>query len=184
MPRRAQDPLRLASRLLVDGTNVLHALGRSAPLPPAAVVGRLRAVVPAPVSLVVVLDGSPAPSARDRHLVAGVEVRYAGRRPADALLRDLVAAGPSGAAVVTDDGALATELRALGAVVLPTSWLAGVLDRQRLGAPAAGRPRPISGPPPPDRDADPERPAWRPGRGATVKRGNPRRRGRSDMGRH
>jgi hypothetical protein len=175
MSRRHADPLRSASRLLIDGTNLLYALGGAAPLPPAAVVGRLRALVPPAVSLVVVLDGSPAPGARERQVASGVEVRYAGRRPADSLLRDLVAAGPTGTLVVTDDGALATGLRALGASTAPTSWLAGVLDRQRLGAPAAGRPGPVGAPPPPDRDADPERPGWRPGRGATVKRGNPKR---------
>ena len=176
MSRRPLDPLLGASRLLVDGTNLLYALaGGPRPLPPTAVVGRLRALVPAGVRITVVLDGSPAPGARDRQVASGVEVRHAGRRPADDLLRELVAASPSGTLVVTDDGALAADLRATGASIAPTSWLAGRLARQRLGAPAAGRPTPVREPAEPERDAGPERPAWRPGRRATVKRGNPRR---------
>ena len=180
MPRRRPDPLLGASRLLVDGTNVLHALGDGTrPLPPAAVVGRLRALVPAGVRIVVVLDGTPAPGAPDRGITSGVEVRHAGRRPADDLLRELAVAAPAGTLVVTDDGALAAALRAIGASIAPTSWLATRLARQRLGAPAAGRPMPAQAPRVPDRDAEPERPAWRPGRRATVKRGNPRRGHRS-----
>jgi hypothetical protein len=178
MPRRRTNPLQAASRMLVDGTNLLHALGDSVPLPPAAIVGRLRALVPPAVGLVVVLDGTPAPGARERHLSSGVEVRYGGRRSADAVLRDLVAAGPAGTLVVTDDRELAAGLRALGADIASTAWLAGVLGRQRLGAPAAGRPGPVVAAAPEDHAAALDRPGWRPGRGATAKRGNPRRRRR------
>jgi hypothetical protein len=183
MPSRRPDPLQAATRLLVDGTNLLYALNRGAPqpapLPAPAVVGRLRALVPPGVAVVVVLDGAPAPGARDRRLVAGVDVRYAGRRPADALLRELVAAGHAGTLAVTDDRELAAELRALGADVAATSWLASLLARQRLGAPAAGRPTAPAATPPPEVDEDRPRPGWQPGRGATVKRGNPRRRRRA-----
>jgi hypothetical protein len=46
------------TRLVVDGTNVLFALRRSpAPLPAAALIGRLRSVVPPTVAITVVLDG-------------------------------------------------------------------------------------------------------------------------------
>jgi len=176
MTRHPPDPLHAASRLLVDGTNLLHALGRGPqPLPSAAVVGRLRALVPPGVTIVVVLDGPPAPGGGDRRVASGVEVRHAGRRPADDLLRELVGARPEGTLVVTDDGALAADLRAIGASTARTAWLAGRLARQRLDAPAAGRPAPPRPSAVPDRDAEPERPAWRPGRRATVKRGNPRR---------
>ena len=182
MPRRPTNPLAAASRLLVDGTNLLHALHRDGePLAAPAVVGRLRALVPAGVAVVVVLDGSPAPGEPSRRVVSGVEVHHAGRRPADDLLRQLAAARSSGTLVVTDDGALGADLRAIGASTAGTAWLAGRLARQRLGAPAAGRP---AAPPTPASpragwdagpDAEPDRPAWRPGRGATAKRGNPRR---------
>jgi hypothetical protein len=55
-----------------------------------------------------------------------------------------------------------------------TRWLIGRLDRGRLAAPSTGNPR---GPVVPRGDeSDDDRPGWRPGRGATAKRGNPKRR--------
>jgi hypothetical protein len=164
---RSLDPLAGAARLLVDGTNLLHALGRGpAPLPAAAITGRLRAIVPPAVAVVVVLDGSPAPGAIGRRIASGVEVRYAGSRSADDLLRELVAPSPDGTVVVTDDIELAGSLRAMGARTAHAAWLVGRLARQRLQAPAAVAP---------DQGSALERPPWRPGRGATRKRGNPRR---------
>ena len=182
MPRLITDPLVGATRLLIDGTNLLHALARrGGPLPSVAVTGRLRALVPPGVAVTLVLDGSPAPGGISRRLTSGIEVRYSGRRSADALLGDL-AAGPAGSAdstlVVTDDNDLAASLRAAGARTARTSWLAERLSRQRLEAPSAGRPKPPapaapagSGP----GDADGHAPRWKPGRGATKKTGNPKR---------
>jgi len=178
MPRPAPDPLAGATRLLVDGTNLLHALSRrGGPLPAAAVTGRLRALVPPGVAVTVVLDGGPAPGGADRRLASGIEVRYSGRRSADALLGDLVAGAPEGALVVTDDIALATGLRASGARTVRTSWLAERLSRQRLEAPAAGRPKSPSAARPgaPGDDDEEAAPRWKPGRGATKKTGNPKR---------
>jgi hypothetical protein len=178
MARPAPDPLAGATHLLVDGTNLLHALARrGGPLPPAAVVGRLRAFVPPGVAVTVVLDGSPAPGGRERRLASGIEVRYSGRRTADALLGDLVAASPAGRLVVTDDGALAASLRAAGARTARTAWLAERLSHQRLEAPAAGRPKPPPGPPAghPGGADEETGPRWKPGRGATKKTGNPKR---------
>ena len=176
MPR-TPDPLAGGTRLLVDGTNLLHALGRAdGPLPPAAVGGRLRALVPSGVAATVVLDGTPAPGAIDRRLTSGVEVRYSGRRPADAILVDLAGMAPATTLVVTDDNELATSLRRFGARTIRTGWMADQLARQRLEAPAAGRPRPPSGSPAEATgDEDPPRPGWHPGRGATKKTGNPKR---------
>jgi hypothetical protein len=173
MARRDADPLAGATRLLVDGTNLLHALARGGdPLPAAAVTGRLRALVQPGVAITVVLDGTPAPGATERRIASGIEVRYAGRRPADALLGDLAAMAPEGTLVVTDDHALGVGLRALGARTARTAWLAQRLGRQRLEAPAAGRPRSPAPPPPGDED---DAPRWKPGRGATRKTGNPKR---------
>jgi hypothetical protein len=182
MARGKVEPLAGSSRLLVDGTNLLHALARrAAPLPAVALTGRLRALVPPGVSVTLVFDGAPAPGAADRRLAAGVEVRYAGRRTADALLADLAAAQPEGTLVVTDDRELAGLLGARGTRTAGTAWLAERLARQRLVAPAAGRPRPPV-PRSPDRaDRDVEDVAhagWKPGRRATKKSGNPRRRRR------
>jgi hypothetical protein len=175
MTRRSADPLAGTTRLLVDGTNLLHALARGRePLPAAAVTGRLRALVEPGVAITVVLDGSPAPGAAERRVAAGVEVRYAGRRSGDALLGDLAAARPDGTLVVTDDHELGVGLRAVGARTARTAWLAERLGSQRLEAPAAGRSRP-PGPPPGAADGDEDTPRWKPGRGATRKTGNPKR---------
>jgi hypothetical protein len=179
MPRPAPDPLVGTTRLLIDGTNLLHALSRrGGPLPAVAVTGRLRALVPPGVAVTLVLDGGPAPGGTDRRLTSGIDVRYSGRRSADALLGDLAAAAPEGTLVVTDDNALAAGLRAAGARTARTSWLAERLSRQRLEAPAVGRPKPPAGPPPGSAgavDAGDGAARWKPGRGATKKTGNPKR---------
>jgi hypothetical protein len=159
----------------VDGTNLLHALAHGAePLPHVALIGRLRALVPAGVAVTVVLDGSPAPGGAGRRIAAGVEVRHAGRHSADALLADLAAASPEGVLVVTDDRALAATLRSLGARTVRASWLADRLARQRLAAPAAGRAKPPAAASAGD-DVEESSARWRPGRGATRKTGNPKR---------
>lgn len=188
MPRPAPDPLQGTARLFVDGTNLLHTLGRvrdgggaeGAALPAAALVGRLRALVPGTTAVTIVLDGTPAPGAIGRRVTSGVEVRYAGSRSADVLLHDLTRTTPDPAhtLVVTDDIELGRALRALGARTAPGSWLAGRLDRQRLVAPAAGRPRSPSaerGATLTDEDRESAAPRWKPGRGATRKTGNPKR---------
>jgi hypothetical protein len=179
MPRPISDPLTGATRLLIDGTNLLHAMARrGGPLPAVAVTGRLRALLPPGVTVTLVLDGGPAPGGTDRRLTSGIDVRYSGRRSADALLGDLASAAPDGTLVVTDDNALAASLRAAGARTARTSWLAERLSRQRLEAPAIGRPKPPAPPPPGSpgaADADDHAPRWKPGRGATRKTGNPRR---------
>jgi predicted RNA-binding protein with PIN domain len=215
-------------RLVVDGTNVLHALRRSTtPLPAAALIGRLRAIVPPGVSVILVLDGSPEHGLASRHVASGVEIRYAGRFTADEVIARLVeyefAASSSGTLVVTDDIELTGIVRRSGGRTTRNGWLLDRLDRQRLSAPSIGRPRAqrptkpnepprgssgsppsstgagrpsgqrgssgpqpsIGRPNPPVRGAGPgtaaddttadERPRWSPGRGATRKRGNGRR---------
>jgi hypothetical protein len=77
---------------------------------------------------------------------------------------------------VTDDNELATSLRRFGARTVRTGWMADRLGRQRLEAPAAGRPKPpLDRPAETTGDEEPPRPGWRPGRGATKKTGNPKR---------
>jgi predicted RNA-binding protein with PIN domain len=215
-------------RLVVDGTNVLHALRRSTtPLPAAALIGRLRAIVPPGVSVIVVLDGSPEHGLASRHVASGVEIRYGGRFTADEVIARLVeyefAASSPGTLVVTDDIELTGIVRRSGGRTTRNGWLIDRLDRQRLSAPSIGRPRAqrpnkpnepprgwsgqsgpgalqpgvpppsIGRPNPPGRGAGPgagsgagpgpspddttadDRPRWSPGRGATRKRGNGRR---------
>lgn len=173
--RRELDGVRL---LVVDGTNVLYALRRSPqPLPAPALIGRIRAVVPPAVAIIVVLDGSPDHGLATRRLASGVEVRYAGREPADRLIARLSEDGASGVLVVTDDAELSWEARRAGARTVRNQWLLRQLSRQRLVASSAARPRPpLAQPSASDEDAlEPGSRRWAPGRGATRKRGNARR---------
>jgi hypothetical protein len=201
--RPSPNPLAGVDRLLVDGNNLLHSLrhrgagpgeGARPPLPAAALVGRLRAAVPAQVAIELVFDGPPDPGMRGTRVASGLIVRHAGRRSADQLLLALVeearaVAGPSGAdniLVVTDDRDLRIALTTRGARTARSHWLLGRLERRTLEAPATGNARPAGAGRAAARDAangkadpdDAERAGWRPGRGATMKRGNPRRRRR------
>lgn len=197
------DPLVNTERLLVDGSNFLHALTRRrAPAPQAALIGRLRAAIPATVGVELVFDGPPEAGLRGERIASGLIVRHAGRRSADEVILGLVdqaraAAGAGAAAgllVVTDDRELRIQLQAKGARTAGTAWLLARLDRPRLAAPSVGNRRPPSAgdhrppsvghrrpqqhpqsEPQGAREID-ERTPWKPGRGATVKRGNPRRR--------
>ncbi len=183
MPRAA-DPFQDTTRLLVDGSNLLHAMARGGGrLPSAALVGRIRALVPPGIAVTIVLDGPPAPGAIERRVTSGIEVRHANRRSGDDVLRELVAIAPDGTLVVTDDRELGNSVRRAGARVAGTRWLVDRLGHQRLEAPAVARARP---PAPPPAGSDPEArdrdigpaggaPRWRPGRGATAKKGNPHR---------
>ena len=204
------------TRLVVDGTNVLHALTRSpSPLPAAALIGRLRSIVPPGVAVILVLDGSPEHGLVSRRVASGVEVRYAGRFTADEVILRLAehdfAADSAGLMVVTDDYELAASVRRIGGRTVRNGWLIDRLGRQKLSAPSAGRPaapavgaaapsssgarlrqpQPRTEPrteparrdpfdPNGDRDADAQADAggsrWSPGRGATRKVGNGRKR--------
>jgi hypothetical protein len=188
MPPAPRSPLDDTDRLVVDGTNMLHRLGGpDAPL--STLMGRLRAAVPAPIAIELVFDGVG-------HGVIGrvaqaTHVRYSGRRTADETILDLVGDGTARSGpgpltsartlVVTDDRALRTALSARGARTAGVAWL---LDRMAVAAvaPAQGRRRSSIGagrPPsgagaagaPGLKDDGPDRPGWRPGRGATSKTG-------------
>lgn len=200
-PAPLRDPLVGVERLLLDGNNLLHALSAGAsPAPQATLIGRLRAIVPAEVRIEIVFDGPPDLGLHGARLAHGLTVRYSGRLTADAMLLKLVAEAtggipdPSGSPailVVTDDGRLAHDLRTRGAGTIGTSWVVRRLDRARLSAPSVGRPRPPAGSGiggtrllagtsvdpgrAASRDADAARSGWQPGRGATAKRGNPKR---------
>lgn len=185
MTRPLPSPLEGISRLIVDGTNLLYALAASSePVPAASLIGRLRSIVPGDVAVVVALDGSPAPGSVTRRVAAGVEVRYAGSRPADDLIRALAAGDAASTLVVTDDRELRALLSRMGIRSAGNPWLLGLLARQRLVAPAAGRPRsPQQATTTGAHDGDDDaRSPWRPGRGATRKTGNPRRARRARPG--
>jgi hypothetical protein len=190
-----RNPLANTERLLVDGTNLLHSLSRApGAAPPATLIGRLRAVVPAPVAIELVFDGPPERGLRGERIASGTSVRYGGPRSADAVILALIddvrmVDGPDGTAgllVVTDDRDLRHESRLRGARTAGSAWLLGRLAGGRLSSASIGNPRP---PRPSPRsapaeteasrsDGDPaetDRVGWQPGRGATTKRGNSRR---------
>jgi hypothetical protein len=184
-----RDPLAATQRLLVDGTNLLHALSRRpGAAPAAALIGRLRGAIPASVAIELVFDGPAERGLRNERIASAVRVRYGGNRSADAVILSLVDEvrgldGAEGAAVllvVTDDRDLRYGARLRGARTAGATWLLGRLDSRKLAAPSVGNPR---SPRPPQQphpgnlaadDAD-DRPGWKPGRGATTKRGNPKR---------
>ncbi len=177
MTGRPRDPLATTTRLLVDGTNLLHALSHNAErLPSAALIGRLRGIIPATIPIELVFDGPPEGGLRGERIAAGVRVRYSGARSADAVILSLVdevAATAGGAATgeilaVTDDADLGHPLRRRGARSAGAGWRLGRLDRGRLSSPGPG-----------NRGwlvwvggvGDDDAPRWQPGRRATTKRG-------------
>jgi hypothetical protein len=152
-----RDPLAGVTRLLIDGNNLLHALSRGPDrLPPAALIGRLRAAIPGETTIELVFDGPPERGVRGERIAHGVSVRYGGRFTADTILVTLVedvamvAGAPRGGGspatdallVVTDDRGLRYELQRRGARTAGTSWLVTRMERPRLMAPSVGNPRP------------------------------------------
>jgi len=196
-PPANRDPLAGTARLIVDGTNLLHALGRRPghAAPAATLIGRLRAAIPGAIRIELILDGPPEPGLRGTRIAAGLTVRHSGRITADAVIDRLVAdavgsGGTTEAAraagaeilVVTDDNELGRSVRRRGGRTAGASWLVRRLERPAVGGASIGaRRRPVtpergSGAPGDDGpDGDAERRGWRPGRGATKKTGNPRR---------
>jgi rRNA-processing protein FCF1 len=182
MASAPRSPLDGTDRLVVDGTNLLHRLGRGGAAPPAAAIGRLRAVIPAAVSIDLVFDGVGHDVAG--RVAHGIYVRYAGRRTADDAIVELAASGASRAGggpassarvlVVTDDRELRARLTATGVRSVPLAWLTNRLETPRLSAPAMGNRRPPVGA---HRlaDEEPQRQPWKPGRHATSKVGPARR---------
>jgi len=190
-----RDPLAATRRLIVDGSNLLHALTRSGTAPPAtALIGRLRGAIPPATAIELVLDGAPERGLRNERIASGVTVRYGAARTADALILRLIddvraldgADGTAALLIVTDDRDLRHGARLRGARTAGTAWLLGRLDTHRLSSPSVGNPRPARVRHAPgsgasgtglgaDDHADTDRPGWKPGRGATTKKGNPRR---------
>lgn len=210
MPAPDRNPLAATQRLLIDGTNLLYSMSRaggpsSAPAPPAALIGRLRAIVPAHVAIELIFDGPPERGLRGERIAAGMSVRYGGPRSADAVILALIddvrlVDGPDGTAgllIVTDDRDLRHETRMRGGRTAGSAWLLGRLGSGRLSSASIGNPRP----PRPVAGSqasmsasatsqgaaggdghgdDSDRVGWRPGRGATTKRGNPKRSPKGD----
>jgi hypothetical protein len=85
----------------------------------------------------------------------------------------------SGVTVVSDDRALRDRAHRVGAHTERLSWIEGLigLPTSKAGAIGSGAPPRQTGASG-NADEEAERKSWTPGRGATKKRGNPRRRGR------
>jgi hypothetical protein len=175
--------------LLVDGDNLLHAIrGSRDDRGVAWLLPRLARWRPAGLRVVVTLDGHAAPGESPRGRVAsGIEFRHAGARSADDLIVELLAQQPfadrAGVAVVTRDRGLAERVRRVGGLTRSLDWLVARLDDPSASTPGRAAPgaagnigqgRPVPRDETPD-PGDDERTAWKPGRGATRKRGNPRR---------
>ncbi len=193
-PVSRRNPLEGVTQLLVDGTNLLYAMSRGpVPQPPAALIGRLRGAIPPQTTITIVFDGPPERSIRGERIAGGLTVQYSGRYSADTILVTLVedAAMASGSAtatdsilVVSDDRDLRVALRQRGARTAGSAWLLGRLDRPRLSSPSVGNSRPpapprVSQQQPGEETEEMTQPRWSPGRGATTKRGNPRRQART-----
>ena len=191
MPAPDRDPLAATVRLLIDGTNLLHTLSRvPGAAPPAALVGRLRGVIPAVIAIELVFDGPAERGLRGERIASGMTVRYSGPRTADAVILALVdevrktgdADDTAALLVITDDRELRYEARLRGARTAGAKWLLGRLDSGRLSSASIGNPRPPRAATPAGSSAsdqgegdDQERVGWKPGRGATTKKGNAKR---------
>lgn len=191
MSDKPKDPLFATDRLIVDGSNLLHALTRGSgagAAPPASVIGRLRGVAPASVAIDLVLDGPVERGLRGERIASGLIVRYSGARTGDDVILSLVdeigrlggAEASAAVLVVTDDRDLRHGLKIRGARTAGCAWLLGRLDRpSRKAATSVGNARPphqglAAGNVGKDGDDEP-RSSWKTGRGATTKRGNPRK---------
>ena len=182
MSNRALDGVAV---LLIDGNNLLHRVSGSVePGAQRLLIARLRGAIPPTLPTVLMLDGHAAQGTRRAERIGrGFEIRHAGSISADDALIRLIADSPPGerhaVTIVSDDRSLVERARHLGARTQRLAWLEGVMATPNdASTPEAsiGRKGGVR-PSKPDAAADdhPDRPPWKPGRGATRKRGNPRR---------
>jgi rRNA-processing protein FCF1 len=163
--------------LLIDGNNLLHRVSRSVDEgAQRLLIAKIRATVPETLATVMMLDGhAAARTKRSEKVSKGFEIRHAGSITADDALMRIVFNTPMQErheiTVVTDDRPLADRARTMGAHTRRLEWLEAILDapqpRTSTNIGAGRRPKPGFEPP--------ERNPWSPGRGATRKRGNPKR---------
>ena len=191
MAHKSADPLASTEWLLVDGTNLLHALSKSTVAAPrGALIGRLRGVVPAgdrhrsssstdPRNPASAASGSrpgygsaTAAVARPTTSCSDWSMRRA--RPTARRARPRSSWSPTTATCATPCSSRAPEPRGRrGSSVASTG--------RRHDPPGPVLPRRGAHLAPIDGDDD-DGPRWEPGRGATVKKGNPRKAPRADRG--
>ena len=176
--------------LLIDGDNLLHDVrGRRDEGGVAWLLPRLSGWRPPHLRIVLGLDGHPAPGEANRaRITRGIEFHHAGRRSADDMLIDELKAQPytarSRTAVVTRDRGLQARATRAGGQTRSVDWLMRQVSppsRSASGPSSGSRPVRVGQGKPPRQhptvtpDADDERSSWSPGRGATKKKGNPKR---------
>jgi hypothetical protein len=184
--------LDLVTALLIDGNNLLHRTAGSVEEgAQRQLLAKLRGALPPTLAAVLMLDGhAAAGTSRTERIQRGLEVRHAGSLSADDAILRLIADVPfnerAGITVVTDDRALTERARHAGAHTQRLAWLSAILDEPvrgagAIGGGAIGSSRRARSTAPAQQQAptdDAQAPSWTPGRGATKKRGNPRRRAR------
>jgi len=175
-----RDALTGVELLLVDGNNLLHReAGGPGAGPVRSLLARLQSAVREPIHTTVVLDGHPAPGSRAVQKVSPrLDLRHAGSRSADDLIIQLAMAhspvARAGVVVISDDRALRDRARMAGCQGRRLDWLQGLMGSRRPPARApAGQATAAPGDAAIEEPDEPD--GWRPGRGATRKKGNPRR---------
>lgn len=185
--RQDVDELEL---LIIDGDNFLHEVrGTRDEGGVAWLLPRLADWRPKNLGILVTLDGHPAPGESRRPRAArGIHFQHSGSRSADDLIVGKLEAMPyanrARTAVITRDHTLQQRARTAGGMVRSVDWLMQCISESPAAAPGSTRPVRIGqGKPPrgrhrPETASDPDeevRGGWQPGRGATSKKGNPRR---------
>ena len=177
--------------VLVDGDNLLHDIRGSRDEGGVAwLLPRLIGWRPEGVRIVVALDGHAAPGeASRRRVTRGIEFLHSGSRSGDDMLVALLESRPyterARTVVVTRDRGLQDRVRGAGGRTRSVDWLMRhVNEAAASGAGTGSASKPVGigqGKAPRERHSDPASPnhvrreRWQPGRGATKKRGNPKR---------
>jgi hypothetical protein len=174
--------------LLIDGDNLLHVVRGSRDEGGVAwLLPRLSGWRPPQLRIVIALDGHPAPGeASRRKATRGIEFHHSGRRSADDILVDLLKAQPyagrSRTVVVTRDRGLQARATRAGGQTRSVDWLMRQVTGPSKGHSKGSKPAGVGqGQPTAQRHYDPYAPeeelgsSWQPGRGATKKKGNPKR---------
>lgn len=172
--------------LLIDGNNLLHRVAGSVePGAQRLLLARLRGAIPSTLATVLMLDGhADSGTSRTEKVGKGFEIRHSGSLSADdAILRLIDKYPPADRAQITlvsDDRAFTDRARRLGAHTQKLAWLENVMGMPgsagaTIGAGKAPPRQPPTAQTAPGSPTEDEREPWRPGRGATRKRGNPKR---------
>jgi hypothetical protein len=170
MRTKGGDVLAGRTRVLIDGSNQ-RGPGLE-PIPEEPYARSLRAVFPPSIEVMVVFDTDPPIGSATLRDVGGVTIVHARAGGGDDAIVRRAAAAPNQTLVVTNDIDLRDRVSALGAGVERNDWLRDRIERGRQRAPSIGQQLRRS----PDATSDEEEDGatdrtWRPGRGATVKRG-------------